>query len=68
MDENSITVLIQIDWQTYNFYIDVAEWDGMTGYEKEEFLTDCELEAREQYCAMRTTVKVTRPDGTEEEV
>lgn len=68
MDENSVNVLIQINSNEYEFGIEVDEWDQMTTFEKDEFLTDCEMEARERYCASRTWVSVTRPDGTEVEI
>lgn len=69
MDENnSVAVLIQINSNEYEFGIEVDEWDQMTTFEKDEFLTDCEMEARERYCESRTWVSVTRPDGTEEEI
>lgn len=67
-ENNSMTVLIQINSNEYEFGIDADEWNEMTTFEKDEFLSDCEVEARERYCESRTWVSITRPDGTEVEL
>lgn len=64
MDE--ITIRIEIDKDQYAFGIPVEEWDDCTTYEKIELLGEFENEARERYCEYRTSVNITRPDGTEE--
>ena len=66
MDEyDEMTLHIEIDHEEYDFKIDTEEWNEMGFYERDEFLETCELEAREQYCAMRTSVKMFASDGSE---
>ena len=66
MDE--ITIWVTINDEDYEFQVDADEWSRMTPNEKAETLDDCEMEARDMYCAPRTVVTVVHPDGTEEEV
>lgn len=67
-EENDLKILIEIDREEYDYYIDAEEWGEMEGFEREEFLTNCEMEARERYCETRTSVHVYNPDGTKVEI